>query len=473
MKFLEIKEIGSGGMGKIYTAFSSDLNRRVTLKTLHRALSSDPHYQARLKKEAEILALLSHPNIVPFIGYETVKIDTQQEPCLIMEQIDGITLQERLNIKGSMAFEETLPLFLELCDALGYLHQRAIFHLDLNPDNLLLNGEGRLFLTDFGIASVQKEGEKTSPLQDPMGTLPYTSPEQVRGEHCDGRSDLYSLGMILYALLNGKGYFSGMEKKRIWGELVYETKPFQMTFPEEVPSWFQNMIRKLAAKKKEARYPDIKTVLHDFHRQFKKPVAPLSPQPFPSFPSSKNERGLFSEKRMILAAGLVVILVAFFYRGTWGPAISSLAPPPARESASASLRLTEPAPPSGAKPAEPVIHLASLTRVTEGEGSEEESLSPVLSDNELERILLEFKSDIENKNFDALKKKFDLSSEAVSYFQKLFQKDSKPEVEIRQVQQEGVSVQVQYQIAPRSFPGGEGLLLYQGGVWHLSSPVHS
>lgn len=532
MEFLDIKEIGKGGMGKIYTAFSSDLNRRVILKTLHPALSFDPRFHARFRREAEILSLLSHPNIVSFIGYETVKIDTHrtaegergkkkisaskpllkegwreeehggsgksqgdcgqardrehtgstqvpakdgiEELCLVMEQIDGISLQDRLAKKGRMAFSEVLPLFLELCGALRYLHQHTIFHLDLNPGNILLNQEGRLFLTDFGIASTQKEGERTSPLLDPTGTLFYSSPEQVKGENCDGRSDLYSVGMILYALLNGKSYFSGMEINRVWGELVYESKPFQMTFPQEVPWEFQQMIRKLVAKNREERYPEINTLLLEFRRQEIKSNVLLNSQPVISVSFSKKEREPIPEKRMILAAGIIVVFLAFFYREMTSPPISVLSLfPPIQETAAGPVRSTESIHPPAVDSEEPVIQFASLTRIMENKESEEESFPGTLSDNELERALLAFKSGIESENIDLLKKEFKFSPEGLFWLQILFQKDSNPTVEIGQVQQEGASVRVQFQITPDPFSGREGLLVYQNGIWRLSPPLHS
>jgi serine/threonine protein kinase len=459
MSFLDIKEIGAGGMGKIFSAYSPELNCKVILKTLQPHLSDHPSYELRLKKEAEILSRLSHPNIISCHGMGTLTQNRTELPCLIMEYIDGETLQERLNRSGSIGYKEVVPYFLGLSEGIQYLHQNQIVHLDIKPENILLARDGRILLADFGIAATWDSGDTTAPLREPYGSLAYTAPERLRGELSDGRSDLYSFGMVLYAMIHGWGFFEEREKKSIWAELVYEPGPLRLRFDKEIPFPFQDLIRKLVQKRREERYSDIPALLYDFHQ------TDLTN----SQPGLSKRRSL--ERAAIFAIGLV--FVSFFFGWSRWEKAEPLGKVQTNKSENhdqiPASRLND--------PTEPIIQLGSVTQDSKEGRREADSeinlresadLKNSLPDANLEQFLVGFKSMIENRQLDVLKIEFSPDQEVVTRFHKLFGSESRLEADILQVTQEGSSIKVHYRISPASpEAGGEGMLLFSGHSWKL------
>jgi serine/threonine-protein kinase len=319
MTFTGLSEIGCGGIGRVFRAYASELNRTVALKILDPALSGQARFRRTIEREASILRNLSHPHIVSFLGVETVERDGREDLCLVTEFVEGENLERFLSRRGPLLYEELIPFFLQLCEAIGYLHRNGVVHLDIKPENILVDRAGNLVLSDFGI-SISREGNRdlTAPLRDPTGTLLYAPPEMIRGECCDGRSDLFSLGQVLYRCLSGKGYFEGSDKIRVWGELAYDETPLRFSFPEEVPPYFRQMVRKLAEKKKEARYPDTASLLADFRIGLETPVRRNGTTPEEAERASKTEDGLKdapvrkrSDLALIFLAGLVCACLSF------------------------------------------------------------------------------------------------------------------------------------------------------------------
>ncbi|MBI3594001.1 MAG: serine/threonine protein kinase [Nitrospirae bacterium] len=466
MIFLDVQEIGYGGMGRIYSAFSPDLQRKVTLKTLHPYLTADPDFRSRLKKEAEILARLSHPNIVSYFGFEILTYDQHHEPCLVMEYAEGLSLQKKLHDSGPMTFQEILPIFLQLSDALCYLHQNQINHLDIKPENILMTQGGKILLADFGISTAIGQEGTTGPLQESFGSLTYTSPEQLKGERGDGRSDLFSFGMVLYAMILGKGYFDGRENKSIWGELVYDSEPLHLVFPKEIPVFFQNLIRKAVEKKKITRFQNISALLGYF-REVELPI------------EFENQREMTSPRKVsdmtiIFASGLLLIPILLIGWSDWEESES------VRKSklidVQGQVRNSFQPLAESTKLEEPVIQISEVIRETGIEKSESAlpsrdqenvPLAGVLSDEELEKILVVFKSLVENRKLDALRKEFSPNQQLLSRLQNLFGSNPKLEVRFLQVKQEGRSVKVYYRVIPGSLPGEEGILLFDGDSWKL------
>ncbi|HEV2305271.1 MAG TPA: serine/threonine-protein kinase, partial [Candidatus Acidoferrales bacterium] len=209
--------IGAGGMGEVYRARDTKLVRDVALKVLPEALAQDVERMARLRREAQVLASLNHPNIAAIYGFE----DSGSTHALMMELVEGPTLAER--IKGSaVPFDEALPLAKQICEALEYAHERGIIHRDLKPSNIKLTAEGNAKVLDFGLAKAL-EGDATitdisnSPTLSAvatragllLGTAAYMSPEQARGKNADRRSDIWAFGVVLFEMLSGERLFSG------------------------------------------------------------------------------------------------------------------------------------------------------------------------------------------------------------------------------------------------------------------------
>ncbi len=192
------RELGRGGMGVVYLARDVQLDRLVAIKALPRELATREDIRARFLREARTAARLSHPHIVPIhrVG------EADGLPYFVMTFIDGGTLGERLRARGPMAPAAMIRILHEVAQALGYAHGRGVIHRDVKPDNILLEGDGgRALVSDFGIAS--RADDPSAAGEAVMGTAQFMSPEQMRGEPLDGRSDLYSLGVVAFLALSG------------------------------------------------------------------------------------------------------------------------------------------------------------------------------------------------------------------------------------------------------------------------------
>ncbi|HKE22584.1 MAG TPA: protein kinase [Bryobacteraceae bacterium] len=207
-------KLGEGGMGEVWRATDTKLNRDVAIKVLPEAFVADRDRLARFTREAQVLASLNHPNIAAIYGVE--------ERALVMELVEGPTLAERI-AKGRIPLEEALVLARQIAEALEYAHERGVIHRDLKPANIKITPEGRVKVLDFGLAkAVSGEGTAaTDPISSPtvtmrstqpgviLGTAAYMSPEQARGQNVDRRADIWAFGVILFEMLTGRQLFPG------------------------------------------------------------------------------------------------------------------------------------------------------------------------------------------------------------------------------------------------------------------------
>ncbi|HYW46707.1 MAG TPA: protein kinase [Bryobacteraceae bacterium] len=207
-------KIGEGGMGEVWRATDTKLNREVAIKILPEAFAGDADRMARFTREAQVLASLNHPNIAAIYGVE--------ERALIMELVEGPTLAERI-AQGAMPLEEALPIARQIAEALEYAHERGIIHRDLKPANIKVTSEGRVKVLDFGLAkAMSSDGAAASdPKASPtltmratvagtiLGTAAYMSPEQARGQTVDRRADIWAFGVVLHEMLTGRHLFAG------------------------------------------------------------------------------------------------------------------------------------------------------------------------------------------------------------------------------------------------------------------------
>ncbi len=211
-RYLVEKEIARGGMAHILRAEDTFLNTIVALKVLPLALARNRHAVNEIKEEARITMALNHPNIVKLHQFE----NTPKHKFLVMEYVDGLSLEAVVDEKGKIPVEEALSYMRDACAALDYAHSEGVIHRDIKSGNFLVSSKGTVKLTDFGIAQKVHRAFAKITQKEIMGTVPYMSPEQLVGRKIDYRSDIYSLGAVLYELLSGfPPFFSGSIEAQI------------------------------------------------------------------------------------------------------------------------------------------------------------------------------------------------------------------------------------------------------------------
>lgn len=198
-----LEKIGSGGMAVVYKARCHRLNRLVAIKILKDELSGDADFRRRFRTESQAVAMLSHPNIVAV--YDVSRSGNIE--YIVMELIEGITLKQYINRKGLLNWKEALHFATQVAKALGHAHSRGIIHRDIKPHNIMILKDGSVKVADFGIARLQSMQNTLT--QEALGSVHYISPEQAKGSHVDARSDIYSLGVVMYEMLTSHLPFEG------------------------------------------------------------------------------------------------------------------------------------------------------------------------------------------------------------------------------------------------------------------------
>lgn len=253
-----IKEIDKGGMSNIYTAFNKHSRSTVAIKVLREDMIDDPDVTEHFNAEAEVMAKLHHRNIVKILDtgeYEGRKY-------IVMEYIPGITLKEKLQIYGRLSTEECVDYAMKLCNALNYAHHKGVIHRDLKPGNVLLRENGAPVIIDFGIAQAedkQQSGEQV------LGSVQYFSPEQAKGKETDNRTDIYSLGVMLYELATGRLPFDGEDQMEIALKHLHQ-RPDDPSELVDMPRSFARIIMKAMEKDPENRYRTAGEMYRDLER---------------------------------------------------------------------------------------------------------------------------------------------------------------------------------------------------------------
>jgi predicted Ser/Thr protein kinase len=248
-----VRELGRGGMGTVYLAHESGLDRDVAIKVLPPDKAQSDLYRERFRREARTAARLSHPNIVPLHAFG------EHEGMLyyVMGYVEGESLADRLSREGRLAEPESRRILAAVADALHYAHQQGVLHRDVKPQNILLEkGSGRPMLTDFGISKITAEGTALTSTGIVVGTPDYMSPEQASGSPDLGpRSDLYSLGVVGYAMLSGQLPFAGRTPGEVLVKRLTGEAPPPVAAADVSPGLVEAVMRCLA-KDPERRWPD-------------------------------------------------------------------------------------------------------------------------------------------------------------------------------------------------------------------------
>jgi serine/threonine protein kinase len=245
-----IGQLGNGGMATVYKAHHPRLDRFVAIKVMHKAFTEDAGFIARFEREAQIVAKLEHPHIVPV--YDFNELDGQ--PYLVMKFIEGQTLKRVLS-DGPMPLPEIIRIMDDMAGALTYAHLHGVLHRDIKPSNIVIDGKGEPFLTDFGLARVTKAGASTLSADMILGTPQYISPEQASGQaELDPRTDIYSLGVILYEMVVGRVPFNADTPYAVVHDHIYTDLPRPSVINPAVPPQVEAVLMKALAKKAVDRY---------------------------------------------------------------------------------------------------------------------------------------------------------------------------------------------------------------------------
>jgi serine/threonine protein kinase len=305
---LEAK-LGSGGMSTVYLARDTTLDRPVAVKVMHREMSEQADQLERFRQEARAVAKISHPNVVAVIdagedgGY----------PYIVFEYVEGETLKARINRIGALDVQEALAYAIEIARGLTVAHARKMIHRDIKPQNVLIDAEGRAKLTDFGI-SRQLEQEGMTATGRVLGTTDYVAPEQAMGRGTDQRSDLYSLGVVLFEMLTGHVPFQADSQVGVAMKHVNEELPDVQADRPELSAATALVVERATAKDPTKRYADIGEMIDDLSTALEVEAARAgsttgeATSVLEAVPPAK--RKLSSRARWSWAAIVVVVLVA-------------------------------------------------------------------------------------------------------------------------------------------------------------------
>jgi len=319
-----IERIGGGGMAIVFRARDGFLNRRVAVKVLRPQFADDEDFVRRFRHEAQAAASLSHPNIVSI--YDVGEEDGTY--YIVMEYVDGETLKDRIRAAAPLDAEEVVAVALQIGQALSHAHQNRVVHRDIKPHNIMLSKDGRVKVTDFGIARAASTNTLTS-TGSIVGSVHYFSPEQARGGLIDEKSDIYSLGVVLYEMLTGRVPFEGESPISVALKHVQD----QVVPPGEinpaVPEGLSRVVMRALRKAQSERYQTVDELLRDLQRAAKGEAIPEVPPDVsptlvmqgPLVPRGKGRKGrpavAWALRWVITAAVAVLIVIGLKVIADW------------------------------------------------------------------------------------------------------------------------------------------------------------
>jgi serine/threonine-protein kinase len=308
-----IGELGQGAMGTVYKAVDPLIDRVVAIKTINLSLALDEkdEYESRFYQEAKAAGRLSHPNIVTI--YDVGK--SGEIAYIAMEFLQGRELRDILNDGKRMPVEQVINIVAQVAQGLAYAHEYGIVHRDVKPSNIMIVRDGHVKITDFGIARMASAAVRTQTGMV-LGSPKYMSPEQVVGKLTDQRSDIFSLGVMLYEMLTGQAPFSGENVNAIMYQTLNSVPPPPSTLSPNVPEMLNFIVAKALAKKLENRYQDTKEFAADLYacrdslprstapREIAKTAAPANAQRPDIIPTAKHVDTSEDESKPVATLGL-------------------------------------------------------------------------------------------------------------------------------------------------------------------------
>lgn len=273
-----LEQIGNGGMSDVYKAKCHKLNRYVAIKVLKPEFSQDTSFVSKFRVEAQSAAGLSHPNVVNVY-------DVGEENgihYIVMELVEGITLKKYIEKRGKLPYKEAVSIAIQVANGMEAAHKHHIVHRDIKPQNIIISKEGKVKVTDFGIAKAATSSTINSSAA--MGSVHYMSPEQARGGYSDERSDIYSFGITLYEMLTGKVPFDGDTTVAVAVQHIQDAIPAPSEIAEDVPLSVDKIVLKCTQKKTERRYQTVSDLIADLKKSLVMPeedfvkIAPMYAQ---------------------------------------------------------------------------------------------------------------------------------------------------------------------------------------------------
>ena len=269
-----LSKVGAGGMSDVYKAKDHILSRFVAIKVLKQEFSEDSSFVTKFRAEAQSAAGLEHPNIVNIydVGSENGLY------YIVMEYVEGITLKTYIEKKGQLSFKESASIAIQVARGIEAAHNKNIIHRDIKPQNIIISTEGKVKVTDFGIAKATSSNTISS---DVMGSVHYASPEQARNGFVDGRSDIYSLGIVMFEMVTGRVPFDGETTVAVALQHLQEEIARPSKYAPDLPISFEKIILKCTQKTPDRRYQTIEELLADIRRSLAHPdedfvtIAPL------------------------------------------------------------------------------------------------------------------------------------------------------------------------------------------------------
>lgn len=259
-----ISKIGSGGMSEVYKARCHKLNRFVAIKFLKPEYCEDENFIANFQREAQAAAALLHPNVVSVYDVN----ETDGVYYIVMEYVEGITLKQYIERNGKIPVKEATSIAIQIAQGMEAAHNAGIVHRDIKPANVLISREGKIKVTDFGIARTTTANTIS---EDILGSVRYISPEQARGGRVDSRSDIYSFGIVLYEMLTGTLPFDGESSVTIALKHIQENVPLASEIAPELPTGIVRIVEKCTQKKPERRYQKTSSLLSDLKKSLLSP----------------------------------------------------------------------------------------------------------------------------------------------------------------------------------------------------------
>ena len=259
-----LERIGTGGMSDVYKAKDHKLNRHVAVKVLKQEFSENTNFVSKFRVEAQAAASLMHPNIVNVydVGEENGVY------YIVMELVEGITLKKYIEKKARLSFKEAVSIAIQACMGIEAAHKNHIIHRDIKPQNIIISKDGKVKVTDFGIAKAATSNTITSNV---MGSVHYTSPEQARGGYSDEKSDIYSMGITLFEMLTGRVPFNGETTVAIAIKHIQEEMPSPRDFVPEIPASVEQIVLKCTQKSPDRRYHTMAALIEDLKKALMSP----------------------------------------------------------------------------------------------------------------------------------------------------------------------------------------------------------